>query len=756
MDKFLNMFLLNLLFLIQVTLAQGWESLYTLPETVKGATSVASDGYGVHLVGVYDGSVKHFWVGNNNTVIWSTLSVPGGEMPQVTLYDNTVRVTMKITESNQQKIRIYQSQDGGYAWTQLSDYIPVGQPPIYNLYAYSDKYGTHITWDDNPDPEYTNEFQNEVYYVRLADPQQSFQNFKNVTELSLPSQGGRPKVTVSGNKACIAFVGGPGALETLTSRDINLDNGLWDSFYRLGLGNTPYRGLSITSIGDMLYTVGPSDIIVDLGCSQLQFFSYRHKDDTEWTTPGLLGDCTSGGNMRNTLINVGGLLHLINYNPQKGVVAQTFNPSTGEWSYPYEIIEEYTGDQLAGSQMVAGGQYGIYYFYDGTSSSYHQHMRHKALVPNITINSTVGSGWNLISIPLGEYQLFKSQVYPSATSGPYSYDDGYIFTDPISVNRGYWIQFPAAQNINYTGARADSMKTVVKTGWNIIGSISSTVLTSSVVTDPTGIVNSAFFKYVSGGGYKSVGTIEPGQGIWVSVSQNGHITLEQNSLGKDMGDEFVLYDKFIVTDNVGNSQELFVRNSQMVGTTESIKMPPVIPQAEFDARFETNDIVRTINPGNSVVDISINVSASYYPVTLTWELNPENGINYSFGNGSLAKISSTGNFILNKGAGIIKLTGSYNSAKLGLETPNSYSLYQNYPNPFNPSTTIFYSVKNEENVTIKVYDVLSNEVDVLVNERKSAGSYSVTFDASNLSSGIYFYRLTAGNFTETKKLILMK
>jgi sugar lactone lactonase YvrE len=87
---------------------------------------------------------------------------------------------------------------------------------------------------------------------------------------------------------------------------------------------------------------------------------------------------------------------------------------------------------------------------------------------------------------------------------------------------------------------------------------------------------------------------------------------------------------------------------------------------------------------------------------------------------------------------------------------NNYSLEQNYPNPFNPSTSIQYRVSSNSNVSLKVYDVLGNEVATLVNEEKPAGSYEVKFDASGLSSGIYFYKLSAGSLVETKKMILLK
>jgi hypothetical protein len=88
--------------------------------------------------------------------------------------------------------------------------------------------------------------------------------------------------------------------------------------------------------------------------------------------------------------------------------------------------------------------------------------------------------------------------------------------------------------------------------------------------------------------------------------------------------------------------------------------------------------------------------------------------------------------------------------------PSRFMLGQNYPNPFNPATTFKYEVPKACFVTIKVYNILGNEVAALVNEEKARGIYNVKFNGVNLSSGIYFYNMHAGNFTETKKMILMK
>ncbi len=96
------------------------------------------------------------------------------------------------------------------------------------------------------------------------------------------------------------------------------------------------------------------------------------------------------------------------------------------------------------------------------------------------------------------------------------------------------------------------------------------------------------------------------------------------------------------------------------------------------------------------------------------------------------------------------------SIKKDIRFPINYSLSQNYPNPFNPTTTINYQIPGINFVTIKVYDVLGNEVVILINEEKDVGNYEVEFDGKDLPSGVYFYTLKAGSFVETKKMVLMK
>lgn len=143
---------------------------------------------------------------------------------------------------------------------------------------------------------------------------------------------------------------------------------------------------------------------------------------------------------------------------------------------------------------------------------------------------------------------------------------------------------------------------------------------------------------------------------------------------------------------------------------------------------------------------------------MTWEEN-DTGFPNSFAEIFALTISNTKVYAgtLFRGAWERPLTDYVTDVEIVSDNlPLSFNLAQNYPNPFNPTTTIKYSIPESGNVSLKVYNILGNEVVSLINEEKTPGVYSVTFDAGNLPSGVYFYKIRAGNYFETKKMLLIK
>ena len=152
---------------------------------------------------------------------------------------------------------------------------------------------------------------------------------------------------------------------------------------------------------------------------------------------------------------------------------------------------------------------------------------------------------------------------------------------------------------------------------------------------------------------------------------------------------------------------------------------------------DSGKVYKTTNAGENWIDQSINQNLRFRDINFFDEL--------------------TG-FIVGDGGRIIRTTsgGPVFVSNPAIFFPNQYSLSQNYPNPFNPTTNINYDLPNHDFVSLRVFDIMGKEMETLVHEKQSAGSYSVTFNASAYPSGVYFYKLETGSFSETKKMMVVK
>jgi hypothetical protein len=202
--------------------------------------------------------------------------------------------------------------------------------------------------------------------------------------------------------------------------------------------------------------------------------------------------------------------------------------------------------------------------------------------------------------------------------------------------------------------------------------------------------------------------------------------------------------KLIFNDGNGNEATLYLSRNALKGNYE---LPPIPPSQVFDVRFSDNSFVKSIYDGS--FDVDIQGSSSYLNITLE---NIEGNVKiYEATTGKLIDESIGKDFISLKGE---------NLSKLRIEVQNvpvEFHLFQNYPNPFNPTTTITFTLAEDGLTTLKVYDVLGEEVQTIVSEfLKSGQIYQYKFDGSKLSSGIYFIKLIQNNKSQTKKILLMK
>jgi hypothetical protein len=182
-----------------------------------------------------------------------------------------------------------------------------------------------------------------------------------------------------------------------------------------------------------------------------------------------------------------------------------------------------------------------------------------------------------------------------------------------------------------------------------------------------------------------------------------------------------------------------------IAKIDKYDLPPMPPKGIYDVRWSSNRNVE--KRGDGIKELEIN-SASY-PVTLTVT-----------GGDVRVKDNVTGqliNQILKKGETLSITNKSIDRFTIEeMNIPTVFNLFQNYPNPFNPTTKIEYWVPTAGKVTLKIYDLLGREVEKLVDQVQEAGKYEVQWNASNYSSGVYFFNITAGSNNSVKKMLLLK
>ncbi len=258
----------------------------------------------------------------------------------------------------------------------------------------------------------------------------------------------------------------------------------------------------------------------------------------------------------------------------------------------------------------------------------------------------------------------------------------------------------------------------------------------------------------------------------VGTNRNGIADFQVNGNTYNTQQEFVFPNMSNVTVHaispkiVGASQYVFLHWSDNGDTTHIINIinnVAVLASYKVQYKLLLNSSVGNTFGGNVYYD-----SAQTFTFGVLSKSFFYNGQYYQFrgwtgtGNGSYTSPDSTGNdsaVTLSMNSPILELarwTNLIGIQGISAEIPKEYKLYQNFPNPFNPSTTINFDIIKAGNVKIVLYDVLGREVKTIVNENTEPGRFKVVFNADNFASGLYFYRITSNDFTDVKKLLIVK
>lgn len=364
----------------------------------------------------------------------------------------------------------------------------------------------------------------------------------------------------------------------------------------------------------------------------------------------------------------------------------------------------------------------------------------------------VAQGWNLLSVPHLSADFNTTALFPGAISPAYTFSTstGYTAQNVLENGRGFWIKFSSPGSVGLSGVIRSTDSVEVQAGWNIVGPMSFPVNAAGISSEPGGIIASSFYGY--SGAYASASTLMSGQGYWVKASAPGVLILTPGSGStppEAPSDEFLAdADEFIVSEKSGMRRVLHLESMPTAAGAKS-ELPPQGPEGTFDARFESQKSIELVS-GDKVILIQ----SSEYPVTISWNTQ---GRTYTLRDGVTGsiieprRISGTGELtITNPAVNRLILTSE------GI-VPHEFALAQNYPNPFNPSTTIRFTVKDNAQTTLEVFDILGQRVATLFNDNAEPGRYyDVKMDGMMMASGVYFYTLTSGAKVDSRKMLLIK
>lgn len=382
-----------------------------------------------------------------------------------------------------------------------------------------------------------------------------------------------------------------------------------------------------------------------------------------------------------------------------------------------------------------------------------------------TVSGSYSEGWQLIGYPSEGTGVDPFTVFQNGIAGTFfTHQGNYTEESTFTAGLGYWIRLSAAETVAVEPPLLNSVTLDMVPGWTLIAGPGLPVAYSDIEDPNNVLVPGSLQGYNSG--YVPSDSLRPGRGYWVQSEGTGSITISSNystltkqvaqkSLGEPDG--FV---SFKISTHENESPKFYLGGSlgeQTEFNPLSFSMPPLPPNGAFDVRFDNDSRLMSGSSGK------ILVRAPGDSLTISHTNHTDDQLLFSFireGSDQVEEVElnpKENSTISAKGISEIDVQlGVVNSVNPGSERPERLELAQNYPNPFNPATVINYTLPEAGNVALEVFDMTGRRVAVLTNGVQSAGSHSIDFDASDLSSGVYMYRLQTAGSVLTRKMTLIK
>ncbi|MCK5833815.1 T9SS type A sorting domain-containing protein [bacterium] len=358
---------------------------------------------------------------------------------------------------------------------------------------------------------------------------------------------------------------------------------------------------------------------------------------------------------------------------------------------------------------------------------------------NVDIVYNMRPGWNLVSLPVELDNNTVSAVFPGHSSDVYFYDTdiaAYAIADSVIPGIGYWVLYTSLIGFTHTGPPINSWTHLLDPGWNMVGSVMADTIVpfSSATFIPNAYLSGNFYGY-DGSVYVPADGFTPGAGYWILVSAECNMTLNNGARGR-------------ITPPATDEQIISAFGNELrigIGTEKIGYIPPSAPFSESPKAFLRH---------NGQECLRVIVENGRWEIELT-----ESGLIRTSGENSILIESSNFSKRLDNGEELYLSKGVYSIIIVPI--PKNLDLNTAKPNPFNASTTIGFDLPKDSSVELDIYSIDGKLIKRLISGNIKAGSHSIVWDGrtdsgDKASSGVYLYKLSSENETQTRKMTLIE
>ena len=350
--------------------------------------------------------------------------------------------------------------------------------------------------------------------------------------------------------------------------------------------------------------------------------------------------------------------------------------------------------------------------------------------------------WNMVGVPVILDDNNYEYLFPNAIPNTlYSFNSGYEAETYLETGKGYLLRLSDSSSNTFSGSILDNLTISLTENWNLISAISYPVDISAIIDADNLIISGTIYGFDQGG-YILSETIESGKGYWLRSFGEGEITLSSSAPDRQ--------NKALKPPQIGNTitfgnQSLYFGANLSGEDYLTYSLPPKPPLGAKDFRFSGDSKLCTTD------DCVIEAMTNGEPLELECDIRD---------NESWEVVDVSGNVFNCESVQILELNNESESFILrktnSLQAPTEYKLFPAHPNPFNPETTIRFTVPKLSGVKLSIYDIQGRLVETLLNKELLSGEHSVKWNATELSTGIYFVFLETAGKKEMQKIIYMK